>query len=121
MNHLKWVGWGVVDVEALDKQQRRNYLKKLRTELSERGYTLHPGGSTQVPWYRITKNGDVSDSKHSETIAGEGALKKICAWALVQLGEVDVSGADGSVRCAGDEAQGRVAESAVPVAPDASS
>lgn len=101
MNHTKWVGWGVVNVEALDKQQRRVYLKKIRAELAERGMQLHPGGSTQVPWYRITRVGNGPETaKVEETIAGEDALKKICAWALIELGEVQGEH-DGVERVAG--------------------
>lgn len=100
MNHTKWVAWGVVNVEALDKQQRRSYLKKLRGEMAEVGFTLHPGGSTQVPWYRV----EGTPESKAHTIAGTDALKNICAWVLTQVGEADVSSEDGSLRSAGGEA-----------------
>lgn len=114
MNHIKWVAWGVVDVEALNKHRRRNYLKKIRDELSAKGFTLHPGGSKTMPWYRI--EGTPGVGRHegqgyggkAQVFASKDALKKILTWALHELGEVQgenhVGGADGGLRCAGDEA-----------------
>ena len=64
------------------KQQRRNYLKKVRLELAEREYTLHPGGSTQTPHYTVV---DRNGEKH--VTAGPGAFANACAHVLKKLGE----------------------------------
>jgi len=88
LNHTKWAAWGVVNVEALDRQQRRNYLKKVREELAAVGYALHPGGTTQQPWYRAE---NVSMAK-KQVISGPDAFQKICACVLSDLGEKQEQG-----------------------------
>lgn len=114
MNHIRWAAWGVVDIEHMptdmapgkgtQRQARRNYLKKVHAELAELGYSLHPGGSTNTPYYMVMH--DLTANKH--TAAGQDAFKKVCAWVLEKVGDhtgaQDVSGQDGGVRRAGDEA-----------------
>jgi len=115
MNHIKWAAWGVVDLDGakpdgkpnFDRQQRRNYLRKVRAELEELKYVLQPGGSTTTPWYMATS--EATGAK--KAFAGTGAFSKVCAWVLDQLGvTADVGSEDGGVRCAGDEAQVGVAD-----------
>jgi len=101
MNHTKWAAWGVVDLEALDRQQRRNYLKKVRDELAARDLELHSGGSTKTPFYAINY---AAKDKPSQCYAGVDAFKKICAWSLEQLGEAGERSEDGGLRGAGDTA-----------------
>lgn len=104
MNHIRWAAWGVIELDGgkFDRQQRRNYLKKVHAELAELGYSLHPGGSTNTPYYMIMHVSALP--KH--TAAGKDAFKKVCAWVLERVGDHHVSGEDGGVRRAGDEAQG---------------
>lgn len=87
MNSLRWVAWGSVDIEALDKQQRRNYLKKVREELAVHGFTLHPGGSKKTPHYTVT---DRNGEKH--ITAGPGAFAKACAHVLEKIIEGKADG-----------------------------
>lgn len=109
MNHIKWAAWGVVELdnpERFDRQQRRNFLKKVHAELALVGYKLHIGGSKTNPWYCAERLESGKNDKHVS--AGKDAFKKVCTWVLEQLGEVaHERGADGGVRCAGDEAQGQ--------------
>lgn len=104
MNHIRWAAWGVVDIEALDRQQRRIYIKRTRGQLAEKGIMLNCGGSTSQPWYdiRLPKVGNV---EKSHTAGGPDAFQKVCMWLLQELGDHERS-ADGSVRGAGAEAQG---------------
>lgn len=105
MNHLRWVAWGVVnpdDAGSFDRIQRRNYIKRMRGDLKEIGAVLNCGGSTKQPWYQISLK-PLGVEPRSKAVGGEDAFKKVCQWALQELG--DVSGPDGGVRCAGDEAQ----------------
>ncbi len=101
MNHIRWVAWGVVDVEALDRMQRRNFIKKLRQELAEGGAMLHCGGSTKSPWYGVVmpeakdpsiKPRDVKNDSAKHTVGGEHSLKKLCQWVLEYRGETNVDG-----------------------------
>jgi hypothetical protein len=119
MNHIRWVGWGVIDIdnqEAFDRMQRRNFIKRMRSDLEPFGVALHAGGSTVNPWYSIEigvgtalrsrlPKGDDKPIKHAA--GGKDALKKVCAWFLDTIGEHEhVGGTDGSVRSAGAEAEG---------------
>jgi len=102
MNHIRWVAWGVIDVDGtMDRQQRRNYLRKIRAELHELrcGFTI--GGNKRSPWYAIHRNKDDGTIK-KQAYAGENALKKACAWLLLEVGDHERS-EDGSVRSAGAE------------------
>jgi len=111
MNHIRWAAWGVIDIEKIPSdhtsggngQARREYLKKVRQELSELNMILHVGGSKNIPWYGIGLRGE---DKTMGVKAGDDAFKKLCAWVLEHVGDVNVSGEDGGVRGAGDEAQG---------------
>lgn len=102
MNHIRWVAWGVIDVDGtMDRQQRRNYLRKIRSELTEMHCEFTIGGNKRTPWYAIHRNLDDGTAK-KQHCAGDGALKRICAWLLLEVGDHE-RGADGSVRSAGAE------------------
>lgn len=53
LNRLKWVAWGVVNVESLERMQRRNYINHVREELKLHGCLLECGGGKDRPFYRI--------------------------------------------------------------------
>ena len=122
MNHIRWAAWGVIDIEKIPSdhtsggngQARREYLKKVRQELTALNMILHVGGSKVAPWYAVARRGE---EKNAMVSAGTDAFKKLCAWVLEHVGDVNVSGENGGVRGAGDEAQGEpgvaVAERAV--------
>jgi len=102
MNHIRWVAWGTIDVDGtMDRQQRRNYLRKIRAELTEIrcGFTI--GGNKRTPWYGITYTREDGAQKR-QACAGTDALKKVCAWLLLEVGDHE-RGADGGVRSAGAE------------------
>ncbi len=106
MNHLRWAAWGVVDIEKLERMQRRNYIKRSRTELAEHSVMLECGGSTVNPYYRIVlPTAEGEDKPRTHAVGGVDAFRKVAQWVLTELGEANVGGADGSVRRAGDEAQ----------------
>jgi hypothetical protein len=108
MNRVRWAAWGVVDIEKLERMQRRNYIKAVRAELAEKNITLECGGSTQTPYYQIilpAPNGQLGvrydQTIPKQAVAGENAFKKVCAWLLLQLGEDNHERSeDGSVRSA---------------------
>lgn len=85
LNHLKWAAWGVIDIEALDRQQRRNYLKKVHAELNPLGFQMHVGGTTQKPYYLVTKSDD--PTKKMLGFSGERAFADACKGILLELGE----------------------------------
>jgi len=101
MNRVRWAAWGVVDIEKLERMQRRNYIKAVRVELAAKNITLDCGGSTASPYYAITLPTTDGKTTPKHTAAGEGAFKKVCAWLLEQLGEeAHERSEDGSVRSA---------------------
>lgn len=53
LTHIMWAAWGVIDIETLGREPRRNYIKTVRAELATRGYKLECGGIQQRPFYRI--------------------------------------------------------------------
>lgn len=102
MNHIRWVAWGVVDVDGtMDRQQRRNYLRKIRAELTELRCGFNIGGNKRTPYYVIHRDLDNGVIK-KQACAGEDALKKVCAWLLLEV-EDHVGSEDGGVRSAGAE------------------
>jgi hypothetical protein len=109
MSKIRWAAWGVVDIEKIPSdhtsggngQARRSYLKQVRAELAALGFELQCGGAKLKPWYKVLKTG--TDDYH--VAAGPDAFKNVMAWVLQQIGDTDVSGEDGGVRRAGDEAQ----------------
>lgn len=105
MNHVRWIAWGVIDLEALERMQRRNYIKKIRSDLAPLNITFESGGVNKNPWYQIvlpTKDGKTVPKK---AFGGMDAARKVCQWLLMELNE-HVGGEDGGVRGAGDEASG---------------
>ncbi len=99
MNRIRWAAWGVVDIEKLERMQRRNYIKAVRAELAEKRIELVCGGSTQTPYYAMILPTADGKTIPKQTAAGVDAFKRICAWLLLQLGEEPhVGGEDGSVR-----------------------
>lgn len=119
MNHIRWAAWGVIDIEALDRIQRRNYINNVRAELRALNIDLHCGGRNQFICYGVQLPGAVTkcvsakaaaqDRLHKQVFAGKDAFKKLCAWLLVKLEDGEHErGTNGSVRSAGAEAEGEV-------------
>jgi hypothetical protein len=90
MNRLKWAAWGVIDIEKLERMQRRNYINHVREELKQHGCTLECGGGRAGPYYRVYKqrvHGDLEWSVLTtphERQAGN-AFSRVCYKALVKL------------------------------------
>lgn len=118
MNHIRWAAWGVVDIEALERMQRRNYIKRVRSELGVLGIELECGGSKQQPYYLVSipdtyvKKHYAVDVKKHHAIAGKDAFRKVCEWTLHATGDWqqlekermdNVSSEDGGVRRTGTE------------------
>ena len=103
MNRVRWAAWGVVDIEKLERMQRRNYIKAVRLEIQPN--KLECGGSSKQPWYQFLFY--LPDGGYTKmAYAGPEGFKKACQWLLEQLGEGHERSTDGSVWCAGDEAEG---------------
>ena len=88
LNHVKWAAWGVVDIERLERMQRRNYIKRARAELAFKGIELKCGGSKTTPYYavqpvEVTETSPLKAVSH--TAAGVDAFKKVCAHAVSVL------------------------------------
>lgn len=85
LNHVKWAAWGVVDIEALERMQRRNYIKRARAELHAAGLKLECGGSKTTPYYAVVAVDDEVKKVTRQIAAGADAFKKICAHAVGML------------------------------------
>ena len=102
MNRVRWAAWGVVNIEALERMQRRNYIKAVRNELMEQKILLDCGGSTKTPYYQFVLPTTDGKTIPKYTAAGPDAFKKVCVKLLERLGEAaHERGEDGSVRGAG--------------------
>lgn len=55
LSHTMWAAWGVINIETLGREPRRNYLMTVRAELETRGCTLEVGGISTRPFYRVNK------------------------------------------------------------------
>lgn len=89
LNHVKWAAWGVIDIERLERMQRRNYIKRARAELASKGFELKCGGSKGVPFYALAEASTPMETTafggKGHTAAGADAFKKICARAVSML------------------------------------
>jgi hypothetical protein len=86
-----WAAWGVIDIDdrsKFDRMQRRNYIKKVRAEMHEKGVALSCGGSTQTPFYcvQIGLQEDKPVYKDTFTAQGRDAFVKVCARVLEWCG-----------------------------------
>lgn len=53
MSHVSFAAWGSVDVESLERMQRRVYIRHVREELAEHHLALECGGSKNKPYYAL--------------------------------------------------------------------
>jgi hypothetical protein len=81
MSATSFAAWGSIDVEKMDRLQRRNYINKVRAELKAAGYSLHSGG--QAP---IKAHYALSSPAETKVFAarGEKAFQKVCLWFVQQ-------------------------------------
>lgn len=107
MNHVRWIAWGVIELEKLERMQRRNYIKKIREDVTPLGITFDCGGVSSNPWYQmvISASPALGRAEKRQAHGGTDAARKICQWLLMELND-HVGGEDGGVRRAGDEASG---------------
>jgi len=82
LSYLRWAAWGAVDIEKLQREPRRNYIKAVRAELATRGYRLECGGTQKKPYYRIYLDhvdaNSVGGTPWSTTSATEGGFARVC-------------------------------------------
>lgn len=102
MNRVRWAAWAVVDIEKLERMQRRNYIKAVREEVKPHSVTLVCGGSKWSPYYQFVVTSERNENKHAA--AGPAAFQKACVWLLQTLGEDNERSKDGGLRSAGAEA-----------------
>lgn len=76
LTHIMWAAWGVIDIETLGREPRRNYLMTVRAELETRGYKLECGGVSKRPYYRIYDNKPQGDDAIIWTATN--AFKEVC-------------------------------------------
>lgn len=102
LNFMKWAAWGVIDIEKLDRHQRRNYINHVREELKLHGCVLECGGRTSRSLhYSVTKPATETHTSWTETAAtykGEKAFSAVCRRALTRL-DPD---AEEAISCADD-------------------
>ncbi len=107
MNHVRWVAWGVIELEKLERMQRRNYIKKIREDVTPLGIKFESGGVAKNPWYKMEFLAEPpkNEKRRSKIGAGADGARAVCQWLLMELND-HVGGEDGGVRGAGDEASG---------------
>lgn len=98
LNRMKWAAWGVIDIEALDIQQRNNYINHVRQELAQHGCILECGanraqGRSRGMFYRIAKlappaaAGERPKTEWQEVTSWgtDNAFQRICLKVLQRL------------------------------------
>lgn len=85
---LRWAAWGVINIEQLERMQRRNYINHVREELKLHGMHLEAGGSKPRPFYRVFVQGD-TDKVPSWAFASsrndDKAFQNVCLHALLKI------------------------------------
>lgn len=89
LGHLRWAAWGTIDIETLERMQRRNYINHVREELKLHGMVLECGGNA-VPYYRILTTGAIPGGKGPEWSTTSANIKdkafcKVCRDALFKI------------------------------------
>lgn len=82
LTHIRFAAWGVIDVETLNREARRNYLKTVRAELSTRDYALVVGGVPGSLYYAIhspvLEDGSTWKAQAHHNAWSEPAFKIVC-------------------------------------------
>lgn len=99
LSYTMWAAWGAIDIEALGREPRRNYLMTVRAELATRGYGLAVGGTGKHPYYRIFKDArelvTIKDQWQTTKAAGD-AFAKVCKEFLEKEDPSHANTVDGS-------------------------
>lgn len=96
LSYMQWAAWGVIDVEKLERMQRRNYINHVRQELALHGLELECAGTSMFPFYRIhtieREEGNTKPVWQTELTTREDrrqaikeAFKNVCRLALVRI------------------------------------
>lgn len=83
MSHVSFAAWGSVDVEKLERMQRRVYIRHVREELAKHHLALECGGSKQRPYYALYRmvNG-IAEGGALLSYNGKKALSVVLTKAL---------------------------------------
>lgn len=97
LSYTMWAAWGAIDIEALGREARRNYLMTVRAELATRGYNLMVGGNGKHPFYRIYKPAPMGAVLEWQTTkAASDAFLKVCKEFLEKEDPSHANAIDGS-------------------------
>lgn len=75
MSALHFCAWGSIDVESMERLQRRRYINEIRKDLEKHGMALHVGGHKLRPDYKI-------GHKIDGIIMSDRSLSRICRRVL---------------------------------------
>ena len=92
LGYLQWAAWGVVEIEKLERMQRRNYINHVREELKLHGLSLECAGTSMSPISRIYtdakqegKNTPVWQTTLAKRNPNNENFKHACFQALVHI------------------------------------
>lgn len=88
MSHVSFAAWGSVDVESLERMQRRVYIRHVREELAKYQLALACGGSKGRPHYALYRVVDgIASGGALVSSSGEKALSLVLTKALELIKE----------------------------------
>lgn len=73
MSAVAFTAWGSVNIEEMERLQRRKYINLLREEIKEYGLVLHAGGSKGRPLYTLYKGEEKAENR-----VACGSAKDVC-------------------------------------------
>lgn len=89
LDHVKWAAWGVIDIETMERMQRRKYLQCVRKQLKSVGIALECGGNRKSPYYSVHTSDEPPTGARWTYTRGthEEAFKGLCQAVLKYLEE----------------------------------
>jgi len=78
MSHPHFAAWGVIDIESMERMQRRHFIRKCREYLAEHHMKLHCGGQKRFLDYAVLDDKDTRLAQAS----GERAFQVVMQRAI---------------------------------------
>jgi hypothetical protein len=84
MSHLHFTAWGTVDIEKLERLERRRFIREIRKVCGEHGLVFHSGGQQSNLTYSLWREGNAK-----LLLASSRNCAEVCAVAIKIMENLD--------------------------------
>jgi hypothetical protein len=85
MSHICFAAWGSIDIEKMDRMQRRNYIRCVREALKPYDIELNVGGQRDRPYYLLKWRNEVGTDFQTFSSQNDNAFQRAMKKALELL------------------------------------